>query len=238
MTEHGTPTLWIGNKNYSSWSLRPWVAMREAGIAFEEKLVPFHDAAAWNTYRPRSPGGQVPMLEDGAIRVSDSLAIVEYLAETHPSLWPEDRAARAFARSAAAAMHSGFNALRDSCGMNLGVRARLRRMPEAVRRDLDRLAALWTSGLETFGGPFLVGDRFTAADAFFCPVAFRIQTYGLDLPGSEAAAYAARLLDMPAMRDWYAEALAEPFRDPPHDAELTGSCDILEDLRLTLEISA
>jgi glutathione S-transferase len=238
MKGHGTPRLWIGNKNYSSWSLRPWVTMREAGIAFEEKLVPFHDAAAWDTYRPRSPGGQVPMLEDGAIRVSDSLAIVEYLAETHPSLWPENRAARAFARSAAAAMHSGFGALRDSCGMNVGVRARLRRMPEAVRGDLDRLAALWTSGLETFGGPFVAGDRFTAADAFFCPVAFRIQTYGLDLPGPEAAAYAARLLEVPAMGEWYAEALAEPFRDPPHEAELTGACDVLEDLRLALEISA
>ena len=231
-------TLWIGNKTYSSWSLRPWVAMREAGIAFEERLVPFHDAAAWDAYRPTSPNGQVPMLEDGAIRVCDSLAIVEYLAETHPTLWPEDRAARAFARMAAAAMHAGFRPLRDICGMNVGIRARLRHMPDAVTHDLDRLSSLWTAGLAAFGGPFLAGARFTAADAFFCPVAFRVLSYGLVLPGDQAAAYAARLLDVPAMRDWYADALAEPFRDPPHDAELTDSCEILEDLRAPLEIPA
>ncbi len=227
-------TLWIGNKNYSSWSLRPWVAMREAGIDFEERVVPFADADAWAAYRPTSPTGQVPMLEDGEIRVSDSLAIIEHLAETHPALWPADRPARAYARSAAAAMHAGFQPLRDVCGMNIGVRARLRHMPEAVVRDLARLSGLWTAGFETFGGPFLAGDRFTAVDAFFCPVAFRVQTYGLAIPGAAAAAYAARLLDVPAMRAWYADAIAESFRDPPHDAELTGTCDVLEDLRATV----
>ncbi len=225
------PALWIANRNYSSWSLRPWVAMREAGIAFEERLIRFGDADAWAAFRAISPNGLVPMLEDGDVRVADSLAIVEHLAETHPALWPADRAARAFARSAAAMMHSGYGALRETCTMNIGVRARVRDMPPAVIRDLADLSDLWSLGLATFGGPFLAGDRFTAADAFFCPVAFRIQTYGLSVPGSEASAYAARLLDVPSMRDWQALALAEDFRDAPHDDDLAKNCDILEDLR-------
>jgi glutathione S-transferase len=224
------PTLFIGNKNYSSWSLRPWVALTASGVPFEERMTPFHDAAAWAAYRAAHPSGLVPLLVDGEVEVWDSLAIVEYVAERHP-LWPADRAARAFARSAAAEMHSGFAALRATCGMNCGVRARVRAMPDAVTRDLRRLSDLWRAGLDRFGGPFLAGAGFTAADAFFCPVAFRIQTYGLHLPDHEAAAYAARLLDVPAMRRWYAEALAEPFRDPPHDAEITALCEVIEDLR-------
>lgn len=224
-------TLYIGDKNYSSWSLRPWVAMRAAGIPFEERLVPFHDMAAWASYRAAHPSGLVPLLVDGDAEVWESLAIVEYLAERHPGLWPEDGAARAFARSAAAEMHAGFAVLRDVCGMNCGVRARVRNMPEAAPRDLARLADLWRAGLERFGGPFLAGSAFTAADAFFCPVAFRIQTFGLQVPDPEAAAYAARLLDVPAMREWYAGALAETFRDPPHEAALLATCTVLEDLR-------
>lgn len=224
-------TLVIGNRNYSSWSLRPWVAMRAAGIPFDERLVPFHDQAAWSEYRAAHPSGLVPLLLDGETEVWDSLAIVEYLAERHPGLWPEDRTARAFARSAAAEMHSGFAALRDVCGMNCGVRAQVRDMPGAVSRDLARLAILWRTGLDRFGGPYLAGPAFSAADAFFCPVAFRIQTYGLDVPDPAAANYAARLLDLPAMRDWYDAALAETFRDPPHDAELAANCTLTEDLR-------
>jgi glutathione S-transferase len=223
-------TLWIGNKNYSSWSVRPWVAMRAAGIPFTERLVPFHDTAAWTAYRAAHPSGLVPLLVDGETEVWDSLAIIEYLAERHPALWPQDRRARAFARSAAAEMHSGFAALRDVCGMSVGVRARVREMPAPVLRDLARLSALWRRGLDAFGGPFLAGAAFTAADAFFCPVAFRIQTYGLEL-SDPADAYAARLLEVPAMREWYAAALAETFRDPPHDADLTDRCTLVEDLR-------
>jgi glutathione S-transferase len=223
--------LWIGNKNYSSWSLRPWVAMRAAGIPFTERLVPFHDHAAWAEYRAKHPSGLVPLLVDGNTEVWDSLAIVEYIAERAPGLWPEDRAARAFARSAAAEMHAGFAALREVCGMNCGVRARVRALPATVTRDLARLAGLWRSGLDRFGGPFLAGSRFSAADAFFCPVAFRVQTYGLALPDPEAAAYAARLLDVPAMREWYDAACAETFRDPPHETELAQHCILIEDLR-------
>jgi len=223
--------LWIGNKNYSSWSLRTWIALRSAGIPFTERLVPFHDAAAWADYRSAHPSGLVPLLVDGDTEVWDSLAIIEYLAERHPALWPQDRRARAFARSAAAEMHSGFAALRAVCGMNVGVRARVREMPEAVLRDLARLSALWRAGLDAFGGPFLTGPAFTAADAFFCPVAFRIRTYGLEVPAPAAAAYAARLIEVPAMQEWSAAALAETFRDPPHDAELTDRCTLVEDLR-------
>ncbi len=160
----------------------------------------------------------------------DSLAIAEYLAERHPGVWPTDPDARAWARCAAAEMHSGFAALRQTCSMSCGVRMRLHARPEALLRDLDRLAALWTEGLQRFGGPFLAGATFGAVDAFFCPVAFRIQTYGLELP-DEAGRYAHRLLALPAMQRWYEEALAEPWRDTPHEAEIAGAGQLLADRR-------
>src|SRR5690606_22714693 len=146
----------------------------------------------------------------GDTAVWDSLAIVEYLAERHDTVWPKDAQARAWARSAAAEMHSGFASLRSTCGMNVGIRVRLSDVSDALRADLSRLDALWHDGLSRFGGPFLAGDSFTAVDAFFCPVAYRIQTY--DLPvDAEARAYAARLLALPAMADWTTAALAEDF---------------------------
>lgn len=220
------PTLYIANKNYSSWSLRPWVLLHELGIAFEEKIMPFHDGA----FTRFSPSGKVPCLTDGAATVWDSLAITEYLAEAHPGVWPADKAARAFARCAAAEMHSGFMALRTQCGMNCGIRVKLRRTDNALQRDLARLDALWSDGLQRFGGPFLAGDRFTAADAFFAPVAFRIQTYAPPLDDA-AKAYAQRLLALPSMQDWYRAALAETWRDAAHDAEVAQWGTITEDLR-------
>ena len=220
------PTLYIANKNYSSWSLRPWVLLRELGIPFEEKLMPFH-GAAFGTF---SPSGKVPCLVDGAITVWDSLAITEYLAEAHPEVWPAGRAARVFARCAAAEMHSGFMALRTQCGMNCGVRVQLRRVDDALARDLARLNKLWDDGLTRFGGPFLAGAKFTAADAFYAPVAFRIQTYAPPLEAA-ADAYARRLLALPSMREWYASALAETWRDAGHDAEVAQWGKITEDLR-------
>ena len=210
--------LHIANKNYSSWSLRPWVLMRELGIAFTERLWPFEPGSNAARFRAFSPSGKVPCLHDGATVVWDSLAIAEYLAERHPGVWPADARGRAWARSAAAEMHSGFGELRARCGMNCGIRVALDEHPPALRADLERLEALWGEGLQRFGGPFLAGTAFGAVDAFFAPVAFRVQTYGLDLPAS-AADYVARLLDLPAMRDWYAAALAEPWRDEPHDDE-------------------
>lgn len=221
--------LFIGNKNYSSWSLRPWVLMRELGIPFEERLVPF-EVSSWEAFRKFSPSGKVPCLHDGAATVWDSLGIAEYLAERHEGVWPSDPVARAWARCAAAEMHAGFAVLREKCPMNCGIRVRLGPMSDALRRDVDRVAELWTEGLSRFGGPFLAGDAFTAVDAFFAPVAFRVQSYDIPLPEA-AASYAARLLDLPAMRDWVAAALAEPWREPAHEEEAKAAGTWLQDLR-------
>ncbi|GAC1302897.1 MAG: glutathione S-transferase family protein [Steroidobacteraceae bacterium] len=222
--------LYIANKNYSSWSLRPWVLMRVLEIGFAEHLVPFGDASGWAAYRELSPAGKVPCLGDGDVVVWDSLAIVEYLAEQHVGVWPADREARAWSRSAAAEMHSGFNELRSRCSMSCGIRVRLHEVPAGLERDVARLRALWSEGLHRFGGPFLGGAAFSAADAFFAPVAFRARTYGLAL-GEPAASYVKRLLDLPAMREWDRAALAETMREPAHDAEIASVGTVLEDLR-------
>ena len=226
-------TLHIGNKNYSSWSLRPWVILAALEIPFEERLHVFGPGFAART-EGRSPSGKVPCLDDDGRVVWDSLAIAEYLAERHPGVWPEDAGARAWARCAAAEMHSGFQALREQCSMTCGQRVRLAATPEALLRDIERIAALWTDGLRRFGGPFLAGDSFGAVDAFFCPVAFRVQTYGLELP-DEASRYAGRLLALPAMRRWYEAALAEPWRDAPHEAEVTRAGQVVQDLRVAVD---
>lgn len=223
-------TLYIANKNYSSWSLRPWVLMRELGIGFREHLLRFGEAPAWESYRKISPTGKVPCLVDGERSVWDSLSIAEYLAERHAGVWPSDATARAWARSAAAEMHSGFTELRNRCSMSCGIRVRLHEFPPALERDIARIAALWNEGLRRFGGPYLAGEAFTAADAFFAPVAFRVQTYALSLE-STSAAYVARLLELPSMRDWYAAGLAERFRDEPHEREIRQMGSLLTDLR-------
>jgi glutathione S-transferase len=222
--------LYIANKNYSSWSLRPWVLMRERGIPFTERLVPFGDPA-WRDFRTISPSGRVPCLIDGETIVWDSLAILEYLAERHDGVWPKDPVARAFARSAAAEMHSGFAELRNRCSMSCGVRMRLKERTAALDRDLARLDTLWSEGLRRFGGAFLAGSAFTAADAFYAPVAFRVQTYGLPIASAPARGYLERLLALPAMQSWYADALAERFRDEPHELEIAELCTMVEDLR-------
>ncbi|HEX3847290.1 MAG TPA: glutathione S-transferase family protein [Steroidobacteraceae bacterium] len=224
--------LYIANKNYSSWSLRPWALMRELSIPFREHLVRFDDQAAWQAYRKLAPNGKVPCLVDGSTVVWDSLAIAEYLAERHPEVWPADAMARAWARSAAAEMHSGFGELRNRCSMTCGLRVRLRDKTAALDSDLRRLGTLWNDGLRRFGGPFLAGGAFTAVDAFFAPVAFRIQTYGLELD-STAAAYTARLLSLRALREWYADGIKEKFRDAPHDAEVLAVGEVIEDVRAT-----
>lgn len=222
--------LIIGNKNYSSWSLRPWVLMRMLEIPFEEKLEAFIPHGSFESFRAFSPTGRVPLLVDGAISVWDSLAITEYLAERRGSVWPADRAARAFARSAAAEMHSGFSALRNICGMSCGLRVELFERPPALLADLRRIDEIWREGLERFGGPYLTGERFTAVDAFYAPVAFRLQTYGLQLsPMSDA--YALRLRDLPPMREWYQAGVAETWREPDHEAEVLAAGSIIADLR-------
>ena len=225
-------TLHIANKNYSSWSLRPWVLMRELGIPFEEKLHPFPEGSSYPIFSKFSPTGLVPVLNDGDTVVWESLGIVEYLAERHATVWPEDAVARAWARSATAEMHGGFSALRNVCTMNCGIRVRLHEVSAALQRDVDRLDVLWSEGLARFGGPFLAGPAFTAVDAFFCPVAFRVQTYGLTL-GDTAAAYVERLLALPAMREWYDAGLGETYREAGHEAEAHAAGEVVEDLRAT-----
>jgi glutathione S-transferase len=223
-------TLHIANKNYSSWSLRPWLLLRELQIPFTEHIVPFHDTAAWAAYRRLSPNAKVPCLMDGGTTVWESLAIVEYLAERHAGVWPEDATARAWARSAASEMHAGFGELRNRCSMSCGVRMQLKAVTPALTADLNRIAALWNDGLKRFGGPFLAGARFTAVDAFFAPVVFRLQTYGLKLD-EVSQAYQARMLARDALRDWYQAGVSEPWRDVPHEEEIAQFATVIEDLR-------
>jgi glutathione S-transferase len=220
--------LYIANKNYSSWSLRPWVLMQQLQIPFEEKLVPFGGP---DDFRSFSPTGRVPCLIDGTAVIWDSLAITEYLAESKPQVWPADALTRAWARCAAAEMHSGFTDLRNCCTMNCGVRVQLNAFPAGLKGDIARFDALWNEGLSRFGGPFLAGQSFTAVDAFFAPVAFRVQTYGLTLsPASRQ--YVDRLLALAPMQAWYATALSEPWRDAVHEEEIRSVGAVLEDRRI------
>lgn len=222
--------LFIANKNYSSWSLRPWVLMRTLDIPFDAVPVRFGATNNHAAFRRFAPNGAVPCLHDGDAVVWDSLGIVEYLAERHPGVWPAEAAARAWARCATAEMHAGFSALRNRCGMNCGLRIALGSMPDDLARDIARIDELWREGLDRFGGPWLAGPAFTAVDAFYAPVAFRMQSFGLEL-GDAAMAYAARLRALPAMTEWYQAALAEPDREPGHEAEARASGTITDDLR-------
>ena len=222
--------LFIANRNYSSWSLRPWVLMRTLGIPFQEEMPWFAPGSNRAAFRAFAPNGTVPCLHDGETVVWDSLAIVEYLAERHAGVWPADAAARAWARCVAAEMHGGFSALRNIASMSCGIRVKLHEVSPALAQDVGRIDEIWSEGLARFGGPFLAGAAFSAADAFFAPVAFRVQSYGLAL-GAPAAAYAQRLLALPAMREWYAAALLETQREPGHEAEALAAGTVIEDLR-------
>lgn len=224
-------TLYTANRNYSSWSLRPWVLMSTLGIAFDDRLVIFQPGSNRERFRTFAPNGTVPCLHDGDRVVWDSLAIVEYLAERHAGVWPADADARAWARSAAAEMHAGFGSLRSRCSMSCGVRVRLHDIDAGLAADLARIDELWSEGLSRFGGAFLAGAAFSAVDAFYAPVAFRLQSYGLSLKGAAAAEYAQRLLEIDAMQAWYAAALAEPWRDAPHDAEVESGGEVIADYR-------
>jgi glutathione S-transferase len=212
--------LVIGNKNYSSWSMRPWVLMRGLNLPFEEIRLSFTlglegpNARFNEAVRRYSPVGKVPVLIDGDLHVWDSLAIAEYLAERYPQagVWPADSASRARARSNCAEMHGGFTALRSHCPMNIEaslpeVGARVLREQPAVGRDLARIDAIWSEALASSGGPFLFAG-FGAIDAYFAPVALRARTYALPMsPAAEA--YAQRLLAHPACAAWIADGLNE-----------------------------
>lgn len=210
--------LYIANKNYSSWSLRPWILMAELSIPFEEKLSPFKKGSNWEEFRKFSPSGLVPCLVDDNRKIWDSLAIAEYLAEKHKGIWPEGGEARAWARCASSEMHSGFSALRDICPMNCGVMVELRNAPASLERDLARIGELWEEGLGKFGGPFLSGRHFTAVDAFFVPVAFRIRSYSLKL-SEPAIKYANMLLSLGSVKVWEQAALLESWREPGHEED-------------------
>ena len=222
--------LHIANKLYSAWSLRPWILMTELGIPFAEQVHPFSEGSSIEAFRAFSPTGKVPCLHHDGVAVWDSLAIAEYLAERHDGIWPEDAAARAWARCAAAEMHSGFGSLRQHCGMHCGLRIELNEIPAAVQDDIDRIAALWTEGLERFGGPFLAGERFSAVDAFFAPVAIRFQHYGIALGGA-AAGYQGRLFGLPSLQAWMTAALREPWTEPGHESEVRAVGVVVEDFR-------
>jgi glutathione S-transferase len=204
--------------------------LSELRIPFVEHQLFFGEASGWDAYRKISPTGKVPCLIDGDTVVWDSLSIAEYLAERHDGVWPSQGAARTWARSAAAEMHSGFDALRSRCSMSCGVRVRLIEHPAALDRDVARVGALWNEGLRRFGGPFLAGSAFTAVDAFFAPVAFRVQTYGLALDAT-ADAYAKRLLGLESMKAWHAAGIKETIRDLPHEKEIMQMGTVLQDLR-------
>lgn len=226
--------LFIANKNYSSWSLRPWVLMRQLGLPFQEHLQVFAEGANWTAFRAFSPTGKVPCLQADGHTVWDSLAIAEFLAERHPGVWPDDAMARAWARCAAAEMHAGFGALREVCSMNCGLRIDLHAASlAAIQPDLARLDELWAQGLARFGGPFLASEAFTAVDAFFAPVAFRIQSYGLLTSlSAPCQAYVQGLLKLPAMHQWYEAALQEPWREPGHETDCLKHGTLRADLRV------
>lgn len=221
--------LITANRNYSSWSLRPWVLMKALGIPFADRVEPFTKPSNYDEFRAFSPTGQVPVLLDGTRKIWDSLGIMLYLAERHQGIWPADETARAFATCAVSEMHGGFSALRNDCTMNVGVRVKPRPMRPALVRDVARVREIFEEGLARFGGPWLAGPAFTALDAFFAPVAFRIRTYGLDV--GKGQAWVDHVLAHPAMQQWEAEALDEAWREEGHEAELAECGEIVADYR-------
>jgi glutathione S-transferase len=210
--------LYIGNKNYSSWSMRSWVLLKQAGIDFEEVMVRFDSFDSGSTFKKTiesvSPAGRVPVLVDDGLVISDTLAIAEYLAEKFPDkqLWPRDVKARARARSVCAEMHSGFTGLRGNCPMNVEaslpqIGALVWRDRPAVRADVQRIVSMWTALLEEHKGPMLFGE-FSIADVYFAPVCMRLKNYALPVPG-HITDYIRRVCALPGVKAWIDDALAE-----------------------------
>jgi len=222
--------LHIANKNYSSWSMRPWVLMKTLGIPFRETLTAFNDQGGPNPFDTFSPSGKVPVLVHKDLHIWDSLAIAEYLAESYPHAWPANAPARAWARSATAEMHSGFSALRDECSMNCSLTIELGEPSAALQGDLARLEALWLDGLSRFHGPWLGGSDFTTVDAFFAPVAIRLRGYCIAL-GADAMAYADRLLKQPYVVQWAHEAVEERLFDETHEQHCIQGRTVIDDRR-------
>jgi len=247
--------LITANRNYSSWSLRPWVLMKALNIGFEDHILYFSSPAENNAnFKPLSPNAMVPCLHhniDGEKRtVWDSLSIIEYLAEHHDGVWPDDIQARTWARCAAAEMHGGFNMLRNLCPMSIGVRAKLYDSVDSqcgvhndyseptidhsklakLNNDIRRINELWCEGLERFGGPWLAGKNFSAVDAFYAPVVYRFRTYGLRVEG-QAQKWFQSMIEHPAMVAWEQEALSEVQREKSHEEDLMDIALITKDYR-------
>lgn len=250
--------LYIADKNYSSWSLRPWILMRVHSIPFDEHLMPFQTGHGgrqphWKVFSPTcqvpclhhfpapsspspSPTSQTP---PDPIVVWESLAIVDYLADLHPDLpiWPrlsevDGLQRRAWARSAAAEMHAGFGALRTEMTLNVGLRVEFSISPAATKQ-FARLDELWTEGLRRFGGPFLAGGEFGAVDAFFAPFVLRLQTFvgSVERLSGESRGYVARMLELGAMREWVEAALEESWREDSNEDDTVQGRRVIEDLR-------
>lgn len=207
-------TIYLGNRNYSSWSLRPWLVLKHIKIAFDEVVIPLYQPTSKATIMNYSPSGKVPALRHGELVVWDSLAICEYLAESFPTfeLWPKERAARSLARSVSAEMHSGFAALRQHLPMNVRSSFPNRGVTPEVQADINRVMAVWRDCRKRFGeggGDFLFGP-FTIADAMYAPVATRFRTYKIELE-READAYCEAVMALPALQEWIAAARNEPM---------------------------
>ncbi len=206
------PTLVIANKCYSSWSLRPWLLMKQLGVAFDEIIIPLDLPDTKEKVLKHSPAGKVPILIDGDVTVWESIAIMEYVGETYGArVWPEDLKARAMARSVAAEMHAGFSGLRSACPMNLGKKYAARDRGEAVARDVARFSEIVHQARERFGagGPFLFG-AFSAADAMYAPLVTRLDTYSI-APDATTRAYVDMILSLPAFQEWRSAAMKEEW---------------------------
>lgn len=210
--------LYIGNKNYSSWSFRPWIALTAAGIPFEEQLIPFDFEAGNPRFRDISPTGRVPVLHHGALRVWESLSIIEYAGELFPDagIWPEDVGDRAMARSISMEMLSGFRALRSACPMNIRREKRAIDLPEGVTADVERIENIWREMRRRSGGPFLFG-RFSAADAMYAPVVNRFHVYDL-VSSEDTLEYMSAMQAHPAWIAWREAALKETWIVPEDEA--------------------
>jgi glutathione S-transferase len=206
-------TLVLGNKNYSSWSFRPWIAMRVAGLQFSEVVIPLYEPGSREKILKYSPAGKVPVLIDGETTIWESLAILEYLAEKFPDagLWPRDTAARAHARTISNEMHGGFAPLRRACPMNMWLPPKARPQTAEVMENARRIDAIWTDSRARFGkgGPFLFG-AFGAADAMYAPVVSRFHSYGIEV-GKSARDYMAAVMALPAWKEWEAAGAKEPW---------------------------
>lgn len=215
--------LVIGNKNYSSWSFRPWIAMKALGIPFEEILIPFGSPLGNSDFKQRlaayTPAGLVPVLIDGDTQVWETLAIMEYLADTFPDkgVWPADKKTRAQARALSSEMHAGFGSLRSECPMNIRRPIKERALPDAAKANVARIDQMWSECRGKHGGPFLFGS-FCAADAMYAPVVARLNTYGLKV-GPQASGYMDAMMALPAWTEWREGALKETWIVPEDEAD-------------------